>query len=225
MIRLEKVSKAFKRRHGVNQVFQDLDLTFADGTRTAIMGITATGKTTLINMMTGMLRPDSGRVYRSGVISYPMNALGVIHGAMTVRQNINFLCRIYGFDGQTVQEFVESYTGLPRLMDEFVGNLTQNERLQFGYTIGYALPFETYLIDNVYAAGPVAIRERIARLLNARLETSGLVFATKSIPTARLFCTRAIVLDGGRPHVYENLEEGARHFADLVRSEQGEVAR
>lgn len=225
MILLEKVSKSFKRRHGVSRIFTDLDLAFTDGSRTAIMGLTGTGKSTLINMMTGMLRPDSGRVYRSGVISYPMNALGVISAAMTVRQNINFLCRVYGFDEEPVQAFVESYTRLPRLMNEFVGNLTQNERVQFGYTIGYALPFETYLIDNVYAAGPVAVRERIARLLNARLESAGLVFATKSIPTARLFCNRAVVLDGGRPHVYENLEDGARHFADLVRSEQAQPVR
>lgn len=224
MIRLEKVSKSFKRPHGINQVFADLDITFEDGTRTAIMGLTGTGKTTLINMMTGMLRPDSGRVYRQGVISYPMNALGVISGAMSVRQNISFLCQVYGFESRGVQDFVERYVGMPKLMNEPFSNLTAPERLIFGYTIGYALPFETYLIDNVYAAGTVQQRERIARLLNARLESSGLVFATKSIPTARLFCDRAVVLDGGRPHVYDDFEEGARHFVGLVRAEQEMLA-
>lgn len=220
MIWLDKVSKSFKRRHGINQVFADLDLTFEDGTRTAIMGLTGTGKTTLINMMTGVLRPDSGRVYRQGLISYPVNALGVLSAAMTVRQNVKFLCRVYGFDSRAVQDFVDDYVRLPRLMDVPISDLTTMERVLFGYTIAYALPFETYLIDNVYAAGPMYLRERIAQLLNSRLESASLIFATKSIPTARLFCNRAIVLDGGKAHIYPDFEDGARHFVGLVRAEQ-----
>ncbi len=224
MILLDKVSKAFKRRQGINQVFKDLSLTFEDGTRTAILGLNYSGKSTLINMMTGVLRPDSGHVYRSGTISYPINALAVVHSSMTVRQNINFLCGIYGFETKSVQDFVESYTGLKRLMDEFVGNLTRAERLQMVYTIGYALPFETFLIDGGYAGGPPQIRDRIARLFNARLETSGLVLATKSGPTAMAFCTRAVVLDQGIPHIYENITEGVRHYSELSRDSKRSVA-
>ena len=224
MIVLDKVSKAFKRRHGINQVLKDVDLTFEDGTHTAILGLNYSGKSTLINMMTGILRPDSGHIYRSGKISYPINALAVVHAAMTVRQNISFLCQVYGFDPKPVQEFVEHYTGLPRLMDEYVGNLVQSERLQFVFTIGYALPFETYLIDGTYAGGPPMIRERTAKLMSARIEDSGLVLATKNSPTARAYCTRAIVLDGPKPYVYEDIEDGIAHYTDLVRRGRSAVA-
>lgn len=51
---------------GDRSIFQNLDLTIAEGQVTAIMGPSGTGKTTLLQLITRQLSPDSGQVIVSG---------------------------------------------------------------------------------------------------------------------------------------------------------------
>ena len=48
-------------------IFEGLDLAIRRGSITAIMGPSGTGKTTLLRMITGQLRPESGRVEVAGL--------------------------------------------------------------------------------------------------------------------------------------------------------------
>src|SRR5690606_11395918 len=54
----------FKR--GSRVIFDGLDMKVRRGSITAIMGPSGTGKTTLLRMITGQLRPDEGRVLVAG---------------------------------------------------------------------------------------------------------------------------------------------------------------
>jgi phospholipid/cholesterol/gamma-HCH transport system ATP-binding protein len=57
---IEITGLCFKR--GKRVIFDSLDLTIPQGQITAIMGPSGTGKTTLLRMITGQLRPDAGSV-------------------------------------------------------------------------------------------------------------------------------------------------------------------
>lgn len=48
--------------YGAAPVLQDLDLTVATGTITAVLGANGAGKTTLLRTLSGLLRPTSGRI-------------------------------------------------------------------------------------------------------------------------------------------------------------------
>ncbi len=58
MLRFEKVRFSYPGR----PVFDGLDLTLPDGSRTALLAPSGTGKTTLLRLLTGQLRPQSGAV-------------------------------------------------------------------------------------------------------------------------------------------------------------------
>lgn len=57
MIFLDKVSKSY----GSQEIFKDFSLKIAKGEKVAIMGRSGAGKTTLIGLITGLIKPDSGR--------------------------------------------------------------------------------------------------------------------------------------------------------------------
>ncbi|MFC3495118.1 ABC-F family ATP-binding cassette domain-containing protein [Glycomyces rhizosphaerae] len=52
-----------------DQVFDGLDVVFSDG-RTALIGDNGTGKSTLLRLVAGLLRPESGSITASGLIEY-----------------------------------------------------------------------------------------------------------------------------------------------------------
>ncbi|MBR5769363.1 MAG: ATP-binding cassette domain-containing protein [Clostridia bacterium] len=58
MIRLENVSKAF----GEKAVLAGFSFTFEEGKRYAVTGPSGVGKTTLLRLICGLIRPDSGSV-------------------------------------------------------------------------------------------------------------------------------------------------------------------
>ncbi|HEX7564104.1 MAG TPA: ABC transporter ATP-binding protein [Bradyrhizobium sp.] len=62
MLELKSVSKAF----GMIVVASDIDLSLARGEALGIIGPNGAGKSTLFNLITGMLRPDRGRILLEG---------------------------------------------------------------------------------------------------------------------------------------------------------------
>lgn len=63
MLELKGISKAF----GAIVVASDIDLTLSRGEALGVIGPNGAGKSTLFNLITGMLRPDRGRVILEGV--------------------------------------------------------------------------------------------------------------------------------------------------------------
>lgn len=59
LIRVENVSFA----HNRHMIFDNISLNIEQGKITAIMGPSGTGKTTLLRLLTGQLKPSSGHVY------------------------------------------------------------------------------------------------------------------------------------------------------------------
>src|SRR3954452_23614375 len=61
LVNLERVSKAY----GVRPLLTDVSLGVAEGQRIGVVGRNGDGKTTLLEVMTGQVPPDSGRVSRT----------------------------------------------------------------------------------------------------------------------------------------------------------------
>ena len=62
MLELKGISKAF----GAIVVANDIDLTLSRGEALGVIGPNGAGKSTLFNLITGMLRPDRGRIILEG---------------------------------------------------------------------------------------------------------------------------------------------------------------
>ena len=62
MLELSSISKSFAG----TRVLENLNLTVAAGSRTAIVGPSGSGKTTLLRILAGFETPDSGRIVMQG---------------------------------------------------------------------------------------------------------------------------------------------------------------
>jgi branched-chain amino acid transport system ATP-binding protein len=89
------------RSFGSNQVITDVNFTLRPGERRALIGPNGAGKTTFVNLITGRLRPSSGKVLLNGADITSLDEasrirLGIgrtfqitsLFPAMTVRENV-----------------------------------------------------------------------------------------------------------------------------------------
>lgn len=68
IIELSGVSKSFGRAHERNPVLRDIDLSIEEGDFVSIIGYSGSGKSTLINLVAGLLKPDTGTAKMDGEI-------------------------------------------------------------------------------------------------------------------------------------------------------------
>jgi nitrate/nitrite transport system ATP-binding protein len=61
-LELKQVSKSFESNGACTEVLKDINLAIDRGEFVAIVGFSGAGKTTLINLVAGLLKPDSGAV-------------------------------------------------------------------------------------------------------------------------------------------------------------------
>ena len=72
-IRFERVSKSYETGAGSFNALREVDLTIERGELVSIVGKSGSGKTTMINMLTGIDMPSSGGVFVAGTPIHELN--------------------------------------------------------------------------------------------------------------------------------------------------------
>jgi len=215
MITLQDVWKRFPRgplvAHGISAVFPA-------GQATALMGRNGAGKSSLLAMLAGTLRPDGGRVVRSGTVSWPVGFAGAFHPDLTGAQNTRFVARVYGVDSGGLLAFVRAVSGLGAAMRQPVRRYSSGMRARLGFAISMGIPFDMYLVDEVTAVGDAAFRRETAQLLKARLGQAGAIVVSHAPAQLRAVCTAGAVLQDGRLRMFDDLEEAIAVYEAGVRS-------
>ena len=79
------------------------------------MGILApngTGKSTVINMMAGLEKPDEGEIIRGCKICFPLGFMGGVVNSHTAMENSRYIARLYGLDPDYVEAFCRWMCGI-----------------------------------------------------------------------------------------------------------------
>jgi capsular polysaccharide transport system ATP-binding protein len=216
MIRLENLSKRFAMDDGWHSVFEGLSLDLPRGRSLALLGRNGAGKSTLLQIIAGTMRPSTGRVIRHSRISWPIGHANSFHPDMTGLQNTRFLARVYGVDSDSLAEFVEDFAdiGAHFYMPLRTYSNGMRSRLSFGVAMG--IPFDTYLIDEVTAAGDQAFRTRSSEVFHARMRAADAIMISHSMWDIRKFCNAGLVLHKGQLEYHDDIEAAiARHEALL----------
>jgi putative ABC transport system ATP-binding protein len=91
-IRLENLSKNYQEGEHTRVVLQDVNAKFAKGEFVAILGKSGTGKSTLLNLISGIDRADSGAIWLDG---QDLTALDERQRTLFRRYNIGFVFQFF----------------------------------------------------------------------------------------------------------------------------------
>lgn len=211
MIKLDRLTKTFPLRGGTKVIVNDLTAIFPTGKSVALLGRNGAGKSTLLRLISGALRPTSGRVLSTGKISYPVGFAGSFHPQLTGAQNTRFVARIYGVDTDELVDYVQDFAELGRHFHMPIRTYSagMKSRLSFGVSMG--IPFDTYLVDEVTSVGDGAFRAKSVAVFDDRRERAGAIVVTHSPAMVKRMCDMAAVLENGKLHFYEDIDAALEH--------------
>ena len=213
MLQFLNVSKSFwtgtQRKVILDQASFKVEL----GNSLGILAPNGTGKTTIINMMAGLEKPDEGEILRGCRISFPLGFMGGVVPRHTAMENSRYIARLYDLDPDYVESFCRWLCGIDEYFDMPVGTYSQGMRARFTFSLMLALDFDIYLIDEgMPQTTDREFNRKAGEILRERLETTTVVIVSHQPATLERFAKNAAVLKDGRLHMFETLEEAKQLY-------------
>ena len=218
MIQLADVSKAFVTG-GVRKVVADrIALTLPERGAVALIGRNGAGKSSLLKLISGTMRPNSGRIIVTGSVSWPVGFAGCFHGDLSGRQNTRFVARIYGIDTDALESFVNDVSDLQAHFHLPFRTYSSGMKARLAFAMSMGIDFDTYLIDEVTSVGDAAFREKSEALLAERLEYRAAVVVSHNLPLLQRICRSAIVLENGRAQWFDCVDDAVSAHRERMKT-------
>ena len=216
MITLEGVSKVYRTRGGRKTVLDNVNVTFESGYNFGVLGVNGAGKSTLLRLIAGSEIPDFGVIRRYARVSFPLGFGGTFHGALSGRENVAFIARIYGAGIREVLEYVENFSELGEYLHMPVNTYSAGMRARLAFATCLALDFELYLVDEVTEVGDQRFRQKCAEAFRERLQRSDIILVTHNIHTLRQYCDRGAILANGELTLFDDIGTALGRYQRIV---------
>ncbi|MFB2551230.1 hypothetical protein [Ensifer soli] len=214
-IEFVNVGKTLREKKRKTKVFEEASALFDAGRVSGVLGASSSGKSTLVNLAISKLLPDAGRVRRSALISFPVAGGGVFNGSLSARENIAFLCRVFGHDPVPILRFIRDFAEVSKEVTEKpFGALTREQRTRLMFTTSYAIPFDLYIADSAVVGGTGAFREQCEELVRERMKQSGFLIVTSTPRLLSNFCNAFFVIENHRIVEVESAEAAKARLGD-----------
>jgi heme exporter protein A len=176
-LRLHGVSMAYGRR----ELFSDVNVEVAPGRCLLISGANGTGKSTLLKIIAGLLRPEAGRVEFDGPRGYAAPDVQ-LYGELTGSENLAFFARLRGISGSDHATLLKQVGLPPARGRDFVSAYSSGmrQRLKLAVSLLGAPPL--LLWDEPTATLDSAGRSLVGALLAQSLAAGRIVVVATNDP-------------------------------------------
>ena len=213
MLEFESVSKSFWTGSQRKVILDRASFRVELGNSLGVLAPNGTGKTTLINMMAGLEKPDEGVIRRECRISFPLGFMGGVVSRVSAVENSRFIARLYGLDPDYVESFCRWLCGLGEYFEQPLGTYSSGMRARFAFALLLALDFDIYLIDEGMPGSTDAeFNRKAGELLRERLRTTTVIIVSHQASTLEKFARQAAVLRDGKLHMFNTLEEAKQLY-------------
>jgi len=213
LLHTEKLTRDFGKLRAVDH----LSLSLEAGEIRGLIGPNGSGKTTFINLLTGIYKPTSGGVYFHGKRIDRLSPEAITHkglmrtfqvarvfGDMTVLENMLIPAFTQGTSKrEAVRRAKEllDFSLLGRLSNEPARNLSGGQGMLLQIVRGFMRqPLGLYLLDEPFAGVHPVIKDVMIETIQKMNRDEGVTFLVVSheLTIVRRLCSRISVLHGGR---------------------------
>jgi len=232
---MEKAS----RRYGQFEAVRDISFTARAGEVVGLLGQNGAGKTTIMNMLVGVLTPTQGRVLVDGqdMALHPLQArraLGYLpeipplYPEMTTQEFLVFCCQIKQVHRGDIARHVEELMTLAdvhQVRHQLIGRLSRGYRQRVGLAQALCGDPAVLLLDEPTAGfdpmQAVIFRKLIRKLASGRV----IIFSSHQLSEVQSVCDRALIIHQGELKLDHSLRQDTQdgHFRVRLRGSSPRV--
>lgn len=212
MIRVKRVTKAYRTAKGTRTVLDGVSFRLAPGQKLGILGRNGAGKSTLIRLISGVELPSSGQLTREMSVSWPLAFTGGFQGSLTGLDNLRFICRVYDAPIEPAVDFVQDFSELGDYLYEPVRTYSAGMRARLAFALSMAIDFDCFLIDEVVAVGDDRFHEKCRHELFVKRHDRAMIIVSHHADYVKQHCDQAAVLVDGRLTVHRDTRLAFEHY-------------
>lgn len=212
--------QGLKKSYASKNVLKDINLSIDSGKIVGLMGPNASGKSTLIKIVNGLLTPDSGSVLIDGLapgtetksfVSY-LPERTYISDWMKVKDIVEYFEDFYeDFDVERAHNMLED---LDISLDSKIKNLSKGSKEKVQLILVMSRNAKLYILDEpIGGVDPAARSYVIKTILNNYPEDSTLIIVTHLISEIEGICDEVAFLNNGEIVIHKNTDD--------IRTEKG----
>ncbi len=222
-VTLSNVSKSFTIRHEQSRTLQETVLGFllqrreapeefwalrevsfraARGQTLGIVGQNGSGKSTILKLIAGTLRPTSGTVQTNGRVFALLELGAGFHPDLTGRENVFLNGSFLGLSRREMARHYDSilrFAELETFIDTPLKHYSSGMQMRLGFAIAAHVDPDVLVIDEVLAVGDASFRQKcFATLSDFKREGKTIIFVSHDAVAVRRFCDEALWIEAGR---------------------------
>lgn len=195
-----------------------------------IVGPNGAGKTTLLRLLSGLIKPDAGRIAMRGRVQ-ALIALGAgFNPILTGRENVYVNASVLGVPKREVEMALDEiidFAEIGEFIDAPVQSYSAGMKVRLGFSVSILLNPDVMLIDEVLAVGDLAFQSKCTEAI-LRIKNSGVafIFVSHNVGLVHNLSDQVAYLKGGEiQYLGEPADAILRYVSDAPDSTNNFVHR
>ena len=176
-----------------------------------LIGRNGAGKSTILKIISGILKPTEGSVLVRGNVA-PMLELGSgFDMDMTGRENVYINGAILGYTEKFINEKYEEiveFSEIGPFMDVPLRNYSSGMIARLAFSIATVVKPEILIVDEVLSVGDAEFQQKsFARMMELMSGGTTVLFVSHTLPQVRQMCSRVVWLHQGKVQMFGPAKE------------------
>ncbi|BFK19697.1 ABC transporter ATP-binding protein [Mediterraneibacter glycyrrhizinilyticus] len=209
----EYVIKSIKRQvsYDAFMALQGVSFEVMRGDSVGLVGLNGSGKSTMLKVIAGVLKPTEGKVVVNGTIA-PLIELGAgFDMDLTARENVFLNGALLGYNRARMEEQypdIVEFSELAEFMDVPVKNFSSGMVSRLAFAIATIGTPDILIVDEVLSVGDFHFQEKCeARIQNMRDHGTTILFVSHSLEQVKKICNKMAWLEKGHLKMFGNTED------------------
>lgn len=181
---------------------KDISFEVKKGEVVGLIGSNGAGKSTMLKVVSGVMKPTKGKVYVNGVIS-PMIELGAgFDNELTARENIYLNGAVLGYSKKFLDskfdEIVE-FSELRDFLDVPIKNFSSGMTAKLAFAISTVVEPEILIVDEILSVGDIKFQEKSKKKMMEMIKGGTTVlYVSHSLQSIKELCTKVVWIEHGQ---------------------------
>lgn len=198
----ERILFPNRNRYERREVLNGISFQCHKGEAVGIIGKNGCGKSTMLKLLSKILRPNAGTITVNGRVSSLIELGAGFHMDMTGRENIYINASIFGLKKKEINRRIDDiicFSELGESIDNPVRTYSSGMYMRLAFSVAINVDADILLVDEILAVGDVNFQKKCFNRLR-EIKQSGTTIVIVSHSMAQLYeiCDRLIWIDNGR---------------------------
>lgn len=202
----------------------DVSLDVKKGESFGIVGRNGSGKSSLLQIITGTLTPTSGTVATKGRVAALLELGSGFNPEFTGRENVYLNAALLGFTREQIdQRFddIAAFADIGEYLDQPVKSYSSGMMVRLAIAVQTQVDPDILIVDEALAVGDALFQKRCYRQIDKLLNNGcTLLFVSHDQEIVRSLTTRAIFLNAGKVQHYGSSSEVLFSYREFLQQQE-----